>query len=126
MRHFYISRLPAGEGDVLAERGGMIYGPRRMAITRADVLHVAALAHLELDPVELERLEADLRRIVEYVDELAQVDTRDVPPTAHVAVAYSPLRSDQVSPGLDHEAALAEAPRARAGAFAVPAFLDDT
>jgi aspartyl-tRNA(Asn)/glutamyl-tRNA(Gln) amidotransferase subunit C len=97
-----------------------------MAITRTDVLHVARLARLELAPDELPKLEADLRRIVEYVSELAQVDTEGIPPTAHVTVAHAPLRADVPRPGLSHEAALAEAPRCSDGAFAVPTFVDES
>ena len=110
---------------MLAEREGMIYGPARMAITKSVVLHVARLARLELDPDEVPGLEQDLRRIVEYVDELAGVDTRGVVPTAHIAVTQAPLRTDAVTPGLPREAALAEAPRAIDGSFAVPAFVDE-
>ena len=125
MRLFYITRPSRGEGVVLAERGGMIYGPARMAITKSVVVHVARLARLELDPEEVPGLEHDLRRIVAYVDELAGVDTEGVPPTAHVAVSQAPLRPDAVVGGLTREAALAEAPRLGDGSFAVPAFLDE-
>lgn len=126
MSLFYISRPSGGEGVVLAERESMIYGPARMAITKSVVLHVARLARLELDSSEVPGLEADLRRIVEYVDELSSVNTDGVEPTAHVAVAEAPLRADRVVPGLPREAALAAAPRAIDGSFAVPGFVDES
>lgn len=97
-----------------------------MAITREDVLHVARLARLGLDDAEVDRLAADLEKIVAYVNELAEVDTEGVPPTAQVSVERAPLRLDVPSPGLDPALALAEAPRASDRAFAVPAFVDES
>ena len=96
-----------------------------MAITRADVLHVAKLARLELSEAEVDRMVLDLGKILSYVEELSRVDTRSVEPTAYVAVDAMPFEPDQVVPGVDRETALAEAPRHEGGGFAVPAFVGD-
>lgn len=97
-----------------------------MAITRDDVLHVAKLARLELEEPEIQRMIHDLGEILEYVGELAAIDTTDVAPTAQVAVDRAPLRADERRPGLPHDTALAAAPRVVEGAFAVPAFVDES
>jgi aspartyl-tRNA(Asn)/glutamyl-tRNA(Gln) amidotransferase subunit C len=96
-----------------------------MAITRETVLHVAKLARLELAEDEVERMQRDLGGILEYVASLSELDTEGVPETAHVAVAGMPFRTDQPSPCLANETALAEAPRQAGGSFAVPAFVDE-
>ena len=96
-----------------------------MSITRDDVQHVAKLAHLELTEAEVDRLTADLARIVAYVEELSNVDTSEVAPTNSVAVDVAPLREDKQRDGLSHEAALAEAPRTSGGGFAVPTFVEE-
>jgi aspartyl-tRNA(Asn)/glutamyl-tRNA(Gln) amidotransferase subunit C len=96
-----------------------------MAITRDVVEKVARLAQLELTEGEVERLVRDLGRIVGYFDELSQVDTRDVKPTAHLAVESLPLRPDELRPGTPAGVALAEAPRKGDSAFAVPGFVDE-
>ena len=96
-----------------------------MAITKDDVLHVARLARLELTDAEVERMVRDLGRILEHVEELSSVETNDVPPTTTIAVEVAPLRKDEVQPCLDHDQALAEAPRAAGGGFAVPTFVDE-
>ena len=96
-----------------------------MPITRQDVLHVATLARLELDESEILRLMKELGNILGYVEELRQLDTANVPETAHVAVAAAPLRDDAVEPCLTPDVALAEAPKKNGGAFAVPAFVDE-
>lgn len=96
-----------------------------MAITRTDVLHIAKLARLELAETEVAHMMRDLDKILDYVALLNEIDTTNVPPTAHVAVDRAPDRADCVVPGLDTEAALAEAPRRSDEGFAVPAFLDE-
>ena len=97
-----------------------------MAITRETVLHVARLSRLDLSEDEVVRMQRDLDRILEYVEELGALDTSGVAETAHAAVDAAPLRQDQRLPGVPNERALAEAPRSSGGAFAVPAFVDES
>lgn len=94
-------------------------------ISRSDVLHVAALARLDLAEAEVEGMVRDLGSILDHVKALSEVDTSEVPPTAHVAVPAAPLREDILRPGLERGTGLAEAPRTVAGGFAVPAFVDE-
>ena len=90
-----------------------------------DVRNVAKLARLELREDEIARMAGELSAIVGYVQKLAELDTSNVPPTAHVRLARSPLRDDEPRACLSHEEALAEAPRVAHDGFAVPAFVDD-
>jgi aspartyl-tRNA(Asn)/glutamyl-tRNA(Gln) amidotransferase subunit C len=91
--------------------------------------HMAVLAELSLGEEEERRLAVEIGRIVAYVAELDAIDTKGVPPTAHVA-GIEPVRSedgwreDVVRPGLSHEQALAGAPRAEHEGFAVPGFVE--
>jgi aspartyl-tRNA(Asn)/glutamyl-tRNA(Gln) amidotransferase subunit C len=96
-----------------------------MAITRETVLHVARLARLELDGDEVERMQRDLAKILGYVEQLSELSTEGIPATAHIATERAPLREDSLVPSLDHDRALAEAPRQGSGAFAVPGFVDE-
>ena len=96
-----------------------------MAITRDNVLHVAKLARLELTETEIDRMQRDLNGILEYVDELSELDTKDVPATTQVAVVAAPFRADEPRPCLPHDLALSQAPRTSSDGFAVPAFVDE-
>lgn len=93
------------------------------------IRHVATLAELSLTEEEERRLAGEIGRIVAYVAELDAIDTTDVPPTAHLA-GIEPTRSedgwreDVIKPGLSHEDALAAAPQAEHGGFAVPGFVE--
>jgi aspartyl-tRNA(Asn)/glutamyl-tRNA(Gln) amidotransferase subunit C len=97
-----------------------------MAISRQDVLHVAQLARLELGDDEVERMIRDLGGILDYVAQLGELDTSQVPATAQIAVEGAPLRADEPARGLSADEALAEAPRTSDGSFAVPAFVDES
>jgi aspartyl-tRNA(Asn)/glutamyl-tRNA(Gln) amidotransferase subunit C len=96
-----------------------------MAITRETVLHVAKLARLELEGDEVERMQRDLAKILGHVEQLAALSTDGIPATAQVAADRAPLREDTPLPSLEHERALAEAPRRGGGSFAVPGFVDE-
>lgn len=96
-----------------------------MALTEADVLHIAKLSDLALTSDEVSRLKHELGAILEHVEQLSELDTSDIPPTAHLAVTEMPLRPDSAQPGLDPEQATEGGPRVIGGAFAVPKFVDD-
>ena len=90
--------------------------------SRRDVEAIAALARLELDEREVELFARQLGDILEYANQVQQIDTTGVPPTASVAASHAADREDEVTPSLDRNAALANAPdpAASAGLFKVP------
>jgi aspartyl-tRNA(Asn)/glutamyl-tRNA(Gln) amidotransferase subunit C len=93
--------------------------------TREQVIAIAALAQLELDPQEIELFARQLGEILAYADEVQQVDTTSIPPTASVVTRYPSDRQDAVLPSLTPEQALANAPdpATRHGLFRVPRVL---
>ena len=90
--------------------------------TTADVIAIAALANLELNAIEIEMFARQLGEILAYADEVQQVDTSGVPPTASVLTRFPAARFDEVRPSLTPEEALANAPdpATTAGLFRVP------
>ncbi len=68
-----------------------------MPVTRADVLHVAALARLRLTAEEAERLTSQLNDILGHVTELAAADTAGVEPEP-ATTWPAPLRGDAAPP----------------------------
>jgi aspartyl-tRNA(Asn)/glutamyl-tRNA(Gln) amidotransferase subunit C len=89
------------------------------------VLHVARLARLELNELEVDRMQRDLNGILEYVNQLSELDTTNVPATTQVAVVAAPFRADRPVPSLPHDLEVNQAPRSSADGFAVPAFVDE-
>lgn len=92
-----------------------------MKISRSEVEHIADLARLELSEGEIKQLETDLSQILEYVEQLNELDTTDVLPTAHVVVKGDVLREDESRPSLPSEDILSNAPRTQDGFFRVHA-----
>ena len=95
------------------------------ALDHERILHLAKLARITLRDDEVPKVTEQLRRILEYVSLLQQVDTTGVEPTAQVGVDRLPLRPDEVREGVSHELALAGAPVTAGGGFVVPAFVED-
>ena len=95
------------------------------ALKREDVAAIAALAYLELDEDELDLFARQLGSILEYANQVQQIDTTGVPPTASLVVRHSADRADAVQPSLDIADTLVNAPdadhtRLEGGFFKVP------
>jgi aspartyl-tRNA(Asn)/glutamyl-tRNA(Gln) amidotransferase subunit C len=89
-----------------------------MRLTHDELRHVADLARLGLRDDELDALASELSSILEYIDQLEQLDTAAIPPTAQVGELVDVMRDDEVGPSLDVEEALRNAP-ARDGTYFV-------
>jgi aspartyl-tRNA(Asn)/glutamyl-tRNA(Gln) amidotransferase subunit C len=94
-------------------------------ISRADVLHVATLARLELTDEELDRYVDQLGAVLDYAADVAALDTSGVPPTAHPLPMENVLREDIVGPSLDRDEVLREAPDSDGTRFRVPRILGE-
>ena len=95
-----------------------------MKITVEQVRYVAELARLELAPGEEGALTGQLNAILEYMDQLGEVDTTGVEPTSHVLPLSNVMRDDVVHECLSNAEALANAPAADQGHFAVPKIIE--
>ena len=91
-----------------------------MAVTREDVLHIAGLARLGVDPARLEGLTEELSSILAHMEVLSQVDTTQVPPAAGVGSGGTPLRPDDRVVPLMEGTLESFAPSMRDGFFIVP------
>lgn len=92
------------------------------SFTRAQIDALAALAHLPLTESEVELFARQLSDILQYAEQVQQIDTTGVPPTASVLTRHRADRADEVRPSLPRDEALANAPDASldAGLFKVP------
>ncbi len=95
-----------------------------MAITKKDVEYVARLARLKLSEEEKKHFTSQLKRIVEYVEKLSELDTANVEPTAHVLPLKNVTRKDEVKPSIKREVVLKLAPKAGDGFIKVPRVID--
>ena len=91
-----------------------------MTIDAATVRRVAKLAHIREPEERLEALAAELSGIMQWIEQLAEVDTDGVEPMTSVVALGLPMRDDVVTEGGDSGPVLANAPAARGGFFVVP------
>jgi aspartyl-tRNA(Asn)/glutamyl-tRNA(Gln) amidotransferase subunit C len=94
-------------------------------LSQDEVGRIAQLARLALSGDELTLFARQLAGILEYVEQLRQVDTSGVEPTSHPLALTAALRDDQLRPSLDRHEALRAAPEPddEAGLFKVPRVL---
>jgi aspartyl-tRNA(Asn)/glutamyl-tRNA(Gln) amidotransferase subunit C len=92
-----------------------------MAISRAEVVHVARLARLALTDEELDRFAGQLDAILEAVGKVSELDLSGVEPTLHPLELSNVWAEDAPQPSLPVEDALANAPEVEDDAFRAPA-----
>ena len=87
-----------------------------------EVARIAQLARLSLTAAELDLFARQLTSILQYAEQLREVDTSSVEPTSHPLALTAALRDDDARPSLPRSEALRGAPEAdqNAGLFKVP------
>lgn len=95
-----------------------------MAVDKATVARVAALARIEVPEDEHEKLAQELSHIIGWVEQLAEVDTEGVAPMTSVADMTLRRREDAVTDGNVRDKVLANAPETTDGFFTVPKVIE--
>lgn len=98
-----------------------------MPIEAKDIAKVAQLAHLELDDAELKLFGPQIAGIINYIEQLNELDTANVAPAigglTPEGERTDSSRDDELAPSLGQKVALAEAPDPAVGHFRVPKVL---
>jgi len=93
-------------------------------IQESEVRHIAHLSRLNPTDDEVKLFAGQLSAILAYVEQLNEVDTTDVPPTAHALPVRNVFRDDVPGACLTPDEALANAPARDGSFFAVPKVLE--
>ena len=88
-----------------------------MKIDRGEARRIAGLAHLEFDEAGLDRMAAEMTKILTYIDQLREVDIEGF---EERAPEVTPFRDDEPHQPLDRELVARNAPAWRDGLFVVP------
>lgn len=91
---------------------------------KIDIDQVAELARLSLKPEEREKLSRDLASILNYVDQLKELKTEEVPPTTHVLELQNVFRKDKAVSSQIREDVLKHAPKREGNFFKVPKVIE--
>ena len=95
-----------------------------MSIDAAMMKKIASLARIREPEEKLAPLAQEISGILDWIEQLSEVDTDGVEPMTSVVAAKLPLREDVVTEGGDSARILANAPRADRGFFVVPKVLE--
>ena len=82
--------------------------------------YVGILAKLELSDEEKDQAKQDMAKMLDYIDQLNELDTTGVEPMSHIFQVENVFREDEVTNGDMREAVLANAPEEKDGMFVVP------
>ncbi|MEK7159873.1 MAG: Asp-tRNA(Asn)/Glu-tRNA(Gln) amidotransferase subunit GatC [Patescibacteria group bacterium] len=92
---------------------------------KINISHIAKLANLFLLPNEKTKLEMQLEETIDYVNELNQIDTKNIEPTSQVTGLENITRDDLAKPSLSQDDALSNAKSKHNGFFKVNAVFKD-
>lgn len=95
-----------------------------MVIERDELLKLAELARIYLEDVEIEGVNQDVNRLIEYLSVLSKLDLSGLEMNPHSVDLEGILRDDSQHPGLNRSEALSQAPESSAGLFIVPSILE--
>ena len=91
-----------------------------MSVTKDEVRRIAKLARIAEPADRLDALTNELNGILNWVEQLNEVDVDGVEPMTTAAPTKLPLRKDAVTDGGKRDAVLKNAPKAEEGFFVVP------
>lgn len=93
-------------------------------LDRAQVQKIAHLARLDITPTEEEQFAGQLSSILEYFEQLSELDTENVLPTTRAIELSNITRQDNSQLYTERESLLQEAPNPEGDFFRVPQILN--
>ncbi len=95
-----------------------------MKLSKEQVRHVATLARLELKAEEEERFSGQLSAILDYINQLGELDTDGVVPTSRALDVNNVFREDEVKARFDKGSWRSNAPSEEMDHFRVPKIIE--
>ena len=95
-----------------------------MKIDQENLQKIAHLARLNFDAQAGEKMSADLSQVLDWVEQLQEIDTQNVAPLTSMSSEINVFREDQVGVQLTQEQALKNAPKQENGFFSVPKVME--
>ena len=91
-----------------------------MSVTPDDVRKVARLSRIKISDERVEPMAQELNGILNWIEQLNEVDVEGIEPMTSVVEMNLPMRADEVTDGNRPEDVLANAPDSADGFFVVP------
>jgi aspartyl-tRNA(Asn)/glutamyl-tRNA(Gln) amidotransferase subunit C len=95
-----------------------------MSINTQAITKIARLARIAVSEEEKAHFAKEISGILQWVEQLSEVDTEGVPLMTSVSHVKLPLREDAVTDGNQQEAIIKNAPESDYGCFVVPKVME--
>ncbi len=95
-----------------------------MKVDLNTVKKIAHLARLQFDEESAERMQKDMSQILDWEEQLNEVDTEGVEPLTTMSTEVNILREDVVGEHLSHDRGLLNAPQKDSDYFRVPKVIE--
>jgi len=120
----FSERFPTSGDDIIAVLLIAVLVGVAVRISKEEIEHIASLARLSLTEKEKELFGSQLSSILDYMEKLNELDTRNVEPTSHVLPLSNVMRDDVPGPSIAREDALMNAPDHTEKFFRVPKIIE--
>ena len=91
-----------------------------MKITKEIVESVANLSRIKLDEAATVKMQTELGAVIDYMEILNSLDTKDIEPMSHIFSLNNVMRDDLIKPSVDRQEILSNAPDHTDETFVVP------
>ena len=91
-----------------------------MDIDKKLVKKIATLSKIKIKEDEVDKFSKEISKIINWVEKLNEVDTKNTLPVTNPSNIKIPFRKDQINDGKIEEKILKNAPEKKAGYFVVP------
>lgn len=91
-----------------------------MSLDQGTIIRIAKLARLKLSEERIAPMQKDLNRILDFIEQLGEVDTSHVKPMVGAETSSMPMRDDEIKDGNYVEKVLSNAPEVACNMFVVP------
>ena len=93
-------------------------------VSQEEILHIANLSMLNLSEEEVQKYTKDMQKIVDFANQVKEVNTEGVAESAFALDSYNVFRKDEVKESLDRELLLSNAPSTNGEAYSLPSMRD--
>ena len=93
-----------------------------MEISKEQIKHLAHLSRLELSEAEIDAMQCDMSKILDFVAQVEKLDLEGVEPLTQMSKSVNVMRQDEVANMISKEDALKNAPDANSDYFRVSKF----
>jgi len=94
-------------------------------LTEQDIKKIAHLARLDISTAEIAAHTENISKILDFVEQINQVATDDIEPTAHALDGFQYLRPDEVIEIPNRDLLQHTAPKTEAGLYLVPRVIEE-